>query len=133
MKGKIMDFLDNIGKIIQKNIEKENDIKMENDKFERLSSMKNDQGARPLSQEEIELAKKLDAIEEFTIDRFEDNIVVLEDRKNNNMINVKKEELPDNIKEGDILKKINGKYFVDKNLVKETEDRIKKKMDDLWN
>lgn len=124
-----MDFLDNLGKIIQEKIEKENDI-----------NIKNDQGARPLSQrgltlsqDEIELANKLDAIEEFTVDRFEGDIVVLEDKKDNNMINVKKEDLPLDIKEGDVLKKINGKYFVDKNLTQETSERIKNKMDDLWN
>ena len=47
-----------------------------------------------LSQEEIELAIKLDAIEEFTIDRFEEDVVVLENRKTQEIINLKKEELP---------------------------------------
>lgn len=116
-----MDFLDNLGRIVQEKLEKEIDI-----------NIKKDQGARPLSQEEIELANKLDAIEEFTVDRFEGDMAVLEDG-NNNMLNVKKEDLPSDIKEGDVLKKINGKYFLDESLTQETSKRIKKKMDDLWN
>ena len=48
------------------------------------------------------------------------------------MINIRKEYLPSNIKEGDILKKVNGKYFINKNLTEETSKRIKNKMDNLW-
>ena len=48
------------------------------------------------------------------------------------MINVKREELPSDIKEGDILKMINGKYFIDRDFTQEISERIKKKMDDLW-
>ena len=95
--------------------------------------IKNDQGACPFSQEEIELAEKLDAIEEFTVDRFEGDIVVLEDRKTGNMINVNKDEVPDIAREGEILKRINGKYMVNKEKTQEVSDRIKNKMDDLWN
>lgn len=86
-----------------------------------------------LSQEEIELAIKLDAIEEFTIDRFEGDIVVLENRENQQIINVNKESLPKYIKEGDIIKKINGKYIMDKTKTEQVEERIKNKMNNLWN
>ena len=50
---------------------------------------------------------------EYTIDRIEDNIVVLEDRDTKEMIDMKKEELPKNIKEGSILIKKDGKYILD--------------------
>ena len=49
------------------------------------------------------------------------------------MINVKREDLPANIKEGDILKEVDGKYFIDEELTQKTSQRIKRKMDDLWN
>lgn len=42
-------------------------------------------------------------IEEFTIDRFEGNIAVCENRKTKEMINVKVENLPKGAKEGNIL------------------------------
>lgn len=81
---------------------------------------------------EIELAKKLDAIEEFTVDRIEGEIVTLENRKNKEMITINKENLPENIKEGSILKKVNEKYILDEEKTKETEERIKEKMNKLW-
>ena len=49
------------------------------------------------------------------------------------MINVKREDLPANIKEGDILKEVDGKYSIDEELTQKTSQRIKRKMDDLWN
>lgn len=82
---------------------------------------------------ELELAEKLDAIQEFSIDRIEGNIIVLENRKNGEIVNLEKSRLPSNIKEGDILKCINGKYMLDKEKTKDEAERIRKKMDGLWN
>ena len=81
--------------------------------------------SKDLSKDEIELAKKLDAIEEFSIDRFEGNIAILENRKNGNKINVEKEKLPKEIKEGDIIKKINDKYILDEKTTIDERNRIK--------
>lgn len=86
-----------------------------------------------LSNDEVELAKKLNAIEEFTIDRFEGDFAVLENRNTGKMIDVKKENLPENVKEGDILDKINGKYTVNEEKTLEAKERIKDKMKKLWN
>ena len=86
-----------------------------------------------ISQDEIELAQKLGAIETFTVDRIEDDIVVLENRTTQEMININISELPNDIKTGDILKKVNGKYFVDEDETKSVEKRIHDKMNDLWN
>ena len=86
-----------------------------------------------ISQDEIELAQKLDAIETFTVDRIEDDIVVLENRTTQEIINSSLNELPNDIKTGDILKKVNGKYFVDEEETKNVERRIEDKMNDLWN
>jgi hypothetical protein len=113
------DFIEKLGEAVEKTIE--------NNKIN-IKGQRNN-----IAKEEIELANKLNAIEEFTIDRFEENTVVLENRRNQEIINVNKEELPNNIKEGDIIKKVNGKYFIDIEETQNVEKRIKDKMDDLWN
>ena len=86
-----------------------------------------------ISQDEIELAQKLDAIETFTVDRIEDDIVVLENRTTQEIVNISISELPNEIKTGDIVKKINGKYFIDEEETKSVKKRIEDKMNDLWN
>ena len=42
-------------------------------------------------------------------------------------------ELPEGVKTGDILKKINGKFLADKAETKKVENRIERKMNHLWN
>ena len=86
-----------------------------------------------ISQDEIELAQKLDAIEIFTVDRIEEGIVVLENRTTQEITNISISELPNEIKTGDIVKKINGKYFIEEEETKSVEKRIEDKMNDLWN
>lgn len=86
-----------------------------------------------INQIEIELAKKLDAIQEFSIDRLEDDIVVLENRENGNRKNIERNKLPSHIEEGDILKCINGKFSLDKEKTVDETNRIKNQMNDLWN
>lgn len=116
-----MNFFENLKNEIEENLEnkiKDNNINIKNSE---------------ISEEEIELAKKLNAIEEFTIDRFEEDVAVLENRKTQEIINLKKEELPEGVKAGDILKKINGKFLVDKVETRKVENRIEQKMNHLWN
>lgn len=116
-----MNFFENLKNEIEENLEnkiKDNDINIK--KCE-------------IPEETIELAKKLNAIEEFTIDRFEEDIAILENRKTQEIINLKKEELPEGVKTGDILKKINGKFLADKAETKKVENRIEQKMNHLWN
>ena len=79
-----------------------------------------------LSQTEVELAQ-------CSIDRIEENKVVLENRKDGSKIDLDIEKLPNTIKEGDIIKKINGKYVLDTAKTLSESERIKNKMDDLWN
>lgn len=105
-----LNFLEELGKAVEKTINKERDIK-------------------GIKAEEVELAQKLDAIEEYTIDRFEENMAVIEDRKTGKMKNISKEKLPIQSKEGDIIKCINGKYFLD---IEETE-KIEKDMQEEYN
>ena len=118
-----MDIFENLGEAIKETLE---------NVVEKAKTNIDTKGSN-LSNDEVELAKKLDAIEEFTIDRFEGDIAVLEDRNNGKMLDVKKEDLPENIKEGDILDKINGKYTVNPEKTLESKERIKDKMKKLWN
>jgi len=81
---------------------------------------------------ELELFNKLNIEKYFTVDRFEGQLAVLEDRNNNKTINIDKKELPKDIKEGSILKYSKGEFTLDKEKTKEIEQRIKGKMDRLW-
>ena len=100
-----------------------------------LEKTKKEKSIKPsnIYEDELNLAKKLDAIEEYTIERFEENIVVLENRENQKMINVGRDKIPKGVKEGDIIKVINGKILKDEQKTEEVSERIKNKMDDLWN
>lgn len=114
------DFLEKIQDITKKTIEENKESALE---------IKNSN----INQTEIELAQKLNAIQEFSVDRLEEDIVVLENRENGNRINIEKSKLADDIKEGDILKSINGKYILDREKTIDETNRIKNKMNDLWN
>lgn len=81
-----------------------------------------------------ELTNKLDEMEtKFTVDRFEGNMAVLENRETGEMININKAELPNGAKEGTILKLENNKYELDLEEQAKAEERIKNKMNNLWN
>lgn len=108
-----LNFLEELGKTVEKTINKEIDIK-------------------GIKKEEVELAQKLDAIEEYTIDRFEENMAVIEDRKTGKMKNISKAKLPIQSKEGDIIKCINGKYFLDIEETEKIEKDIQEKYNNLW-
>ena len=108
------------------------DLEIFNQTQEKVTDMKNEIKQNTTS-EEIELAKKLDAIEEYSVDRFEGEYAVLENRKTNEIKNVKKDMLPENIKEGSILQYVNGKYTYNEELTKEETNRIQEKMNKLWN
>lgn len=108
-------FLEELGNAIEKTINKQKEQHIEG-----------------IENEEIELAQKLDAIQEYTIDRFEENIVVLEDKKTGKMENINKEKIPIECKEGDIIKCINGKYFLDLEETKKVEKEVQDKYNDLW-
>ena len=118
-----MDILQNLGEAIKETLE---DIK--NDKLEKKDLLKNSN----ISSEELELAQKLDAVQEYTLDRYEGNIAVLENRKTGKMENVDKSKLPDNLEEGSILKCINGKYIFDKEKTEEISRQIHQKTKNLW-
>ena len=100
-----------------------------------LEKAKKEKSIKPsnIYEDELNLAKKLDAIEEYTVERIEENKVVLENRENQKMINVGRDKIPEGVKEGDIVRVINGKILKDEKKTEEVSERIKNKMDDLWN
>ena len=108
------------------------DLEIFNQIQEKVTDMKNEIKQNSTS-EEMELAKKLDAIEEYSVDRFEGEYAILENRKTNEIKNVKRDMLPENIKEGSILQYVNGKYTYNEELTKEETNRIQDRMNKLWN
>ena len=71
-------------------------------------------------------------IEEYTIDRFEGEIAILENRKTKEFIEIDKNKLPNNIKEGMILQKVNDNFIINNTLNEEISKRIENKMNNLW-
>lgn len=69
----------------------------------------------------------------FTVEKIEDNIVVLEDRNKNTFFNIEKNNLPNNIKEGDILDLEEGKYIINEYSTKKIKEDIRKKFNSLMN
>ena len=108
------------------------DLEIFNHIQEKMTDIKNEIKQNNTS-EEMELAKKLDAIEEYSVDRFEGEYAVLENRKTNETKNVKKDMLPENIKEGSILQYVNGKYTYNEELTREETKIIQDRMNKLWN
>ena len=81
-----------------------------------------------------ELTERLKIMErELVVDRFEGKYAVCEDRKTNEIINIETIQLPENVKEGLVIKYENGKYIIDEEKEKEISDRIEQKMNDIWN
>ena len=70
--------------------------------------------------------------ETLVVDRIEGEIAVCENRSNGVMINIQLEKLPDDTKEGSVIKYFDGKFRLDSDEQKNIEDRIKEKMDSLW-
>lgn len=92
-------------------------------------------GQNEIDMEEFqrELTNKLEEMEnKFTVDRFEGDMAVLENRDTGELFNVSRNDLPQEVKEGTILKINNNKYEVDLEEQKIVEDRIKDKMNKLW-
>ena len=79
-----------------------------------------------------EMLNKMDNVKEYTVDRIEGDYAVCENRETQEMVNIKIDNLPKNIKEGSIIKFENNEYRIDEEKEKETSERIKQKMDNLW-
>lgn len=101
--------------------------------LDRLNNIIRGQNDIDVNQFKRELTNKLEEMENrFTVDRIENDIAVLENRDTGEMFNVNKNDLPQELKEGSILKMVNNKYEIDKEEQKKVEDRIRDKMNKLW-
>lgn len=67
----------------------------------------------------------------YTLDRFEGNFAILENRTTKKMTDIPISNIPSNAKEGDILKLSNGSYVIDYKETNIFSDRIRYKMDNL--
>ncbi len=67
----------------------------------------------------------------YTLDRFEGNFAILENRNTKKMTDIPISDIPTNAKEGDILRLSNGSYVVDNEETKNVSNRIRQKMDNL--
>lgn len=80
-----------------------------------------------------ELENYIDKINtSFSIDRFEGNFAICENRKTQEMVNIEKSLLPEECKEGDIIKFENGKYTIDNSQTKKEKEEIKNLVDNLF-
>lgn len=80
-----------------------------------------------------ELIERLEKMEqELVLDRFEGDIAVCEDRKTGEIKQIAKSELPEDVKEGNILTFENGEYRINNEKQEEVSKRIEEKMNKLW-
>lgn len=67
----------------------------------------------------------------FTLDRFEGDFAVLENRNTKEMTDIPISNILSNAKEGDILKLSDGSYVVDYEETRTVSDKIREKMNNL--
>ncbi len=68
----------------------------------------------------------------FIVDRFEGNFAVCETEEKV-MVNILKENLPQEVKEGSILyQNVNGLFVIDNTETHKQKELIKKKLKNLW-
>lgn len=96
-------------------------------------SKKLDDKSLNLSEFFKEISNKIEKMKQIlVIDRFEGNYAICENGETKEIVEIKKDILPENAKEGSVLKWQNGKYKIDIEEQKNIEKRIKEKMDNLW-
>lgn len=70
-------------------------------------------------------------VNEYIVDRFEEQYAVLEDC-NKQMYDVERSELPDNVKVGDVVIMTADGYRIDPEKTESRTNKIKTLMDSLW-
>lgn len=68
---------------------------------------------------------------ELIVDRLEEEYIVCED-ENKNIVNILKNEVEDEVKEGDIIVFVDGKYIINKEKTKNRKEYIQDLIKDLW-
>lgn len=80
--------------------------------------------------------KRMKTIEEgsiWVVDRFEENFAICENRETKEIRKINLKELPENLKEGNVLKLQSNKYELDLEEQQNIEKRIAEKMKNIWN
>ncbi len=68
----------------------------------------------------------------YVLDRFEEDFAVLENLKNTQTINIKRNLLLSNLKEGDVILKTDMGWILDEEKTKERKNKIDSKLNSLW-
>lgn len=68
----------------------------------------------------------------LVIDRIEENIAVCEDRETRIMFNIDLSKLPENVKEGDVIRYENNEFRPDMQAQEEIEEKIQEKTKNLF-
>ncbi len=68
---------------------------------------------------------------ELIVDRLEEEYIVCED-ENKNIVNILKNEVEDEVKEGDIIVFVDGKYIINKVKTENRKEYIQDLIKDLW-
>lgn len=79
-----------------------------------------------------ELKKSIEKKSQFSIDRFEGDFAICENKETNEIINIHRSLIPENCKEGDILKLENGVYIIDKVSTNTEQNEIKSMVNNLF-
>lgn len=79
-----------------------------------------------------ELKNQIEKTTFFSIDRFEGDFAICENKSTGEMVNIKKSLLPESSKEGDILKFENGVYILDKVATQNNQNEIKNMVNNLF-
>lgn len=79
-----------------------------------------------------ELKKSIEKTSYFSIDRFEGEFAICENKETSEIININKSLLPANCKEGDIIKLENGVYIIDKTITNSEQEEIKNMVNNLF-
>lgn len=69
----------------------------------------------------------------FSIDRFEGKFAICENKQTGEYINIPISDLPENVKEGSILKLENGKYILEEFQTSKQQEEIKNMVNNLFN
>lgn len=110
----------------EKNINNNDFSKELNNHLETEKNVSNNVFSKELNNH-LELENKV-----FSVDRFESDFAVCENRETGEMINIEKTLLPENIKEGSIIKCENGKFVLDNEATSKKQAEIKNMVNNLF-
>lgn len=95
-----------------------------------INNQNTNKNSNDFSSELNNYIKKTNSI--FSIDRFEGDFAVCENRETGEFVNIPKSELPEDCKTGSILKFENGKYILDLEETKKEQEIVKNMVSSLF-